>query len=308
MVADAGLATNVRDAGQLGASYVRVEFDIGTPVSQIAPAIEQYASKGIRVLLLAGFYGYIPSQAQAENLASWARAFGPGGTFWTGRSDGALAVREIEFGNETNQSYQFGNCSWDCSGYVPRAEAYARSLKAAQVAIDSSNGNSGTGLLAIGDDGGTGSSNWVNGMFNAVPDLGARITGWSTHDYGPKSRWQPTIDHLIAWTGAHSAPSTLPIYITELGISTDNGGCLNNNYGWNACMTYQEAATNLHNDINDLTTTYPRIKALMLYQIYDQHPTGSNNSEYYFGALQNNGEPKGPYTTEIQTQLATHHA
>ncbi|HEX4838531.1 MAG TPA: hypothetical protein VFV03_08425, partial [Solirubrobacteraceae bacterium] len=221
-----GLLTDAHYAAQLGATYVRVEFDITAATSQIAPVIAKYAESGTRVLLLAGFYGRIPSAAEAQNLASWAHAFGPGGTFWNGRSDGNLAVSEIEFGNETNQSYQFGGCSWNCSQYIPRAESYALALKTAQVAIDSAGGNSGTGLLAIGDDGNTGSENWVNGMFKAVPDLGSRIAGWTTHPYGPPSRWQPMVSHMIAWTQEHGAPSTLPIYATEFGFSTDNGICL----------------------------------------------------------------------------------
>lgn len=309
LVSGAGLVTDAGFAAQLGASYVRVEFDINSSTSQIAPTIERYANSGARVLLLAGFYGRIPSTGEAQNLASWARAFGPGGTFWAGRSDGALAVREIEFGNETNQSYQFGGCSWNCSGYIPRAEGYARALETAQVAIDSSGGDSGVGLLAIGDDGGTGSANWVNGMFNAVPDLGSRIVGWTTHAYGPKSRWQPLVNRLISETQARGASSSLPIYVTEFGLASDNGGCLNNNYGWNPCMTYSEAASVLHSDVNEFLATYgSRIQALMLYQVRDQQPGGTSDSEYYFGALTNDGASKGAYTTEVRSQLAAHPA
>jgi hypothetical protein len=309
LVSGAGLVTDAGLAGQLGASYVRVEFDITTPVAQIQPTIERYANSGARVLLMAGFYGRIPSSAEAQNLATWAHAFGPGGTFWAGRSDGSLAVGQIEFGNETNQSYQFNGCSWNCSEYIPRAENYAKALKTAQIAIDGAGGDSGVGLLAIGDDGGTGSENWVSGMFNAVPDLGSRIVGWSAHSYGPQSHWGPQLNHLISWTQAHGAPSTLPIYITEFGFSSANGSCLNNNYGWNLCMSYEEAASKLHEDVNDFLDTYgSRIHALMLYQVRDQQPLGTTNSEYYFGALTSTGGTKGAYTTEVRSLLASHRA
>ncbi len=307
LVSGAGLVTDAGYAAQLGASYVRVEFEINTPASQIQPTIERYANSGTQVLLLASFYGRIPSDSEAQNLATWAHAFGPGGTFWAGRSDGSLAVRQIEFGNETNQSYQFNGCSWNCPEYIPRAEAYARALKAAQIAIDGSGGNSGTGLLAIGDDGGSGSENWVNGMFNAVPDLGSRIVGWTSHDYGPQSTWQAKLDHLISWTQAHGAPSTLPIYITEFGFSSANGTCLNDNYGWNVCMNYVEAASRLHEDVEDFLTRYgSRIRALMVYQVRDQQPLGQTNREYYFGALTSTGGEKGPYTAEVRSLLASH--
>lgn len=309
LVSGAGLVTDAGYAAQLGASYVRVEFEINTPAAQIQPTIERYARSGTRVLLLASFYGRIPSDSEAQNLASWAHAFGPGGTFWAGRSDGALAVREIEFGNETNQSYQFNGCSWNCPEYIPRAEGYARALKAAQIAIDGSGGDSATGLLAIGDDGGSGSENWVNGMFNAVPDLGSRIVGWTSHDYGPQSTWQSKLDHLIAWTQAHGAPSTLPIYVTEFGFSSANGTCLNDNFGWNLCMPYTEAASRLHEDVEGFLTRYgSRIRALMIYQVRDQQPLGQTNREYYFGTLTSTGQAKGPYTTEVRALLASHRA
>ena len=77
----------------LGAKLVRIEFAIETPASQLQNTIAGYAAKGIRVAPLAGFYGTIPTAAQAKNLASWASMYGPGGTFWAGRSDGALAIR-----------------------------------------------------------------------------------------------------------------------------------------------------------------------------------------------------------------------
>jgi hypothetical protein len=309
LVSGAGLVTDAGYASQLGVSYVRVEFEINTPASQIQPTIERYANSGTRVLLLASFYGRIPSESEAKNLASWAHAFGPGGTFWAGRSDGSLAVRQIEFGNETSQSYQYNGCSWNCPEYIPRAEAYARELKNAQVAIDSSSGDSGVGLLAIGEDGNTGSENWVNGMFNAVPDLGSRIVGWTIHPYGPPSRWEPIMNHMISWTQAHGAPSTLPIYATEVGISSANGTCLNEDYGWNTCLTYAEAASKLHEDMETFFGSYgSRLAALMLYQVRDQQPLGTTNREYYFGALQSDGASKGAYTTEVKSLLAAHQA
>lgn len=309
LVSGAGLVTDAGYAGKLGASYVRVEFEIDTPAAQIEPTIARYADSGTQVLLLASFYGRIPSETEARNLATWAHAFGPGGTFWAGRSDGALAVRQIEFGNETSQSYQFGGCTWNCSEYIPRAEGYARALKAAQIAIDSPGGDSGTGLLAIGEDGNTGSENWLDGMFHAVPDLGSRIVGWTIHPYGPPSRWEPMMNHMIGWTQAHGAPATLPIYATEIGISSAGGTCLNDNFGWSACLGYGEAASKLHEDMAAFFDSYSsRLGALMIYQVRDQKPLGTSDRESYFGALQSDGSSKGAYTEEIRSLLAAHRA
>jgi hypothetical protein len=307
MVSNADPITEAPRAAELGAKVVRVEFEIGTPVSQIEPTIAAFAENGERALLLAGFYGRIPTGAEAASLASWAKAFGTGGTFWAARSDGELAVQDIEFGNETNQAYQFNGCSWDCAEYVPRAESYARALKVAQEAVDGAQGNPSVGLLAIGDDGGTGSPEWVDGMLKAVPDLGGRIAGWTAHAYGPEARWKPMIDHLIQWTAADGAPE-LPIYVTEFGFSTDGGTCLDNNYGWNDCMSYQEAASSLSEDVGDFLGTYgSRIAELMLYQVSDQWPAGeTTDSERYFGALQSDGSAKGAYTATVHSLLAEH--
>ena len=79
------------------------------------------------------------------------------------------------------------------------------------------------GLLGQADDGGSGSANWVNHMFAAVPNLDAMVDGWTVHPYGPRDTWKPKIDRLIAQTAANGAPATIPIDITEYGLSTDNG-------------------------------------------------------------------------------------
>ncbi len=97
---------------KLGAHTARLEVAIGTPASQLEPAVAAFAQAGVRLLLLAGFDGTLPSPAQAQNLAGWAARFGPGGTFWQGKSYPAgTAVTDIEFGNETSYSYQFSDNS-----------------------------------------------------------------------------------------------------------------------------------------------------------------------------------------------------
>ena len=67
--------------------------------------------------------------AEAQNLATWAAEFGPGGRFWAGRPDGDLAVQQIEFGNETSYGYQYGD-TWSDASYANRAEQYATRLVA----------------------------------------------------------------------------------------------------------------------------------------------------------------------------------
>jgi hypothetical protein len=290
----------------LGAHTARMEFPIDTPVSVLEPVVEAYAKAGIRPLLLAGFNARIPSEAEAQNLANWALAFGPSGTFWQGKDlPPATAVTNIEFGNETNNPYQYGETSetwYEDPSFIQRAEEYARRLRSAQIAIAQS--GAPVGLLGIADQYG-GHKTWVEAMFRAVPDLGRRVSGWTVHPYGRE--WRNPIDNLISGTQAHGAPSTVPIYVTEWGLSTDNGRCLSNNFGWNPCMTYEEAANTLASTVSAMRAQYgSRLRALYLFQARDQQPSGaSTNRESYFGALQSNRAAKGAYTAEVQSLLAT---
>lgn len=284
----------------IGAHTVRMEVGINSPVSEIAPLVEYYAKAGVRLLLLAGFNGRIPSPAEAQHLGAWAAAFGPGGTLWQGKSYPAdTAVTRIEFGNETSYTYQFSDNS--ASAYAARAQAYALRFKEAQEAIRTANPN--VGLLVQADSGG-GSSAWVDNMFAAVPDLASRVAGWTVHPYGVN--WQGRLDQLVSTTAAHGAPSTIPIYVTEWGLASDNGNCLYDNYGWNRCMSYGEAATTLTSTLAAMRARYgSRLAAFYLYHVRDQKPTGTTTDrEAYFGALQSNGAPKPLYTAAVQALIA----
>jgi hypothetical protein len=303
VVSGADVVNEAKVTGKLGARVVRVEFGIGEPAANLRPTIAAHAANGTRVVLLAGFHGTLPTQAEARNLGTWAREFGPGGDFWAGRSDGRLAVREIEFGNETSYTYQYGD-SWDTPSYTARAKEYALRFRDAQEAISAA--RPGIGLLAQGDDGGTGSANWVNGMFAAVPDLAARVAGWTVHPYGPREKWKPRIDRLVSQTAARGASAAIPIWITEWGVSTDDGRCLSDNYGWNRCMTYAAAASAVSSSVADIRATYgSRLRALFLYQGRDQLASGTtSNREHYFGALHWDMTDKGGYSAAVRALLA----
>jgi hypothetical protein len=293
---------------KLGAHTARMEFEIGTPTSQMAPIVEAYARAGIRPLLLASFHGTLPTTTEAQNLASWAATFGPGGTLWQGKSFPAgTAVTDIEFGNETSFAYQYSDTSnasnwYALSSYAARAQSYALRFKDAQIAIGAA--NSKVGLLAQADDGDSGSSAWIDNMFAAVPDLAGRVAGWTVHPYGP--RWQLKIDKLVSSTAAHGASDTIPIFVTEWGLASDNGRCLSDNYGWNTCMTFSEASTTLSSTVGAMKARYgSRLAAFYLYQAHDQAAPGtSTNRESYFGAFQSNEAPKGAYTTTVESLLS----
>jgi hypothetical protein len=286
---------------QLGAHTARVEEWIGEPASQLESTIAAFAQDGVRVLLLASFSGEMPTAGQAQNLAGWAARFGPGGSFWQGKTEPAgTAVTDIEFGNETSYEYQYSDNS--PSAYASRAQTYALRFAEAATAIRSAAPN--VGLLAQGDSGNNGPE-WAKQMFKAVPNLGQLVAGWTVHPYGPK--WQSQIDNLISTTQADGAPSSVPIYITEWGLDSDNGRCLEYNFGWNKCMTYSEAASTLGSAVAAMRARYgSRLAAFYLYQAHDQAATGTSTSlESYFGALQSNASPKGAYTSEVESLLAT---
>lgn len=284
----------------LGAKIVRVATSIATTPKEFEPVIAAYAEQGIRVAPLATFTRTLPTPAQAQNLAAWANAFGPGGTFWSSHAGGQYAIQTIEFGNETSDSYQYTDNT--PAGYASRAQTYAMRFAEAATAIRAANPK--VGLLALGDSGNAGPA-WVENMFKAVPNLGTLVAGWTVHPYGPN--WRVKFEEIISQTAAQGAPSTIPIDVTEWGLSTDNGRCLSENYGWNSCMTYQEAAAVLARTISEMRQALPgRLGLLLLYQIRDQKPSGETTGrEDYFGAVQRELQPKGAYTAAVKEVLAS---
>ncbi len=297
----AGSALNYEEPfiQSMGAHTARLNTSIDTTAAQLASTMDLYARAGIRPMLMAEFYGRIPTTAEAQNLASWAAAYGPGGSFWAGKSYPAnTAVTDIEFGNETSYSYQFSDNS--LSTYAARAQSYALVAKTAAVAIRAANPN--VGLLVQGDNA-VNQDAWVVNMFKAVPDLGSYAAGWTIHPYGPT--WATRIDSTVNSTKAAGSPD-LPIWVTEWGLSTDNGRCLDDNYGYDKCMTYDTAASTLHSALAGMESRYgSRLGAFFLYQAHDQYATGTQTSrEDYFGAEQSNGAAKGSYTAEVKADLA----
>jgi hypothetical protein len=305
LVASADHRLSSLAAASLGADVVRVEFDVGTPAALLRPSVAALADRGARALLLAGFHGRVPTEAEARNLASWAAEFGPGGSFWAGRADGHLAVQQIEFGNETSYSHQYGD-TYTSPSYKQRARVYATRVAQARMAIGATGRD--VGLLAQADDGGTGSPAWVDGMFEAVPNLGQIVDGWIVHPYGPRSRWKPKLDRLIAQTAARGAPAHLPIDVTEYGISSSNGTSLTDNYGWPTNQTYAQAAAALDTTVAEMLADPaigPRLRLFMIYAAHDLRPAGSTKDrEHSFGALQNNLAEKGAYSGEVREQLS----
>jgi hypothetical protein len=291
---------DVRFSGLLGNRLCRVEFDISTPAPTLDRVIGTYARAGIRVQPLAGFQGRLPTESDALRLRSWALRFGPGGTFWNGRKI-RMPVLNIEFGNETSYSYQYDhNGTWSASvELAARARVYAVRAKSASIGLR----GTGVGLLVQAEDGNARSSVWVDEMFAAVPDLAGWVSGWTIHPYGEGGF--DKIDRMIEQLAAHGAPSSIPIFITEWGLASENGRALTNNYGYPTDMTYAEAATTLRSVMARWKTAYgSRIAEVIYYMLTDLQPPGTTTErEPYFGALKVDGSRKGEYTLEVRAQL-----
>jgi hypothetical protein len=301
LVAGASADTQLSYLRALGARSARLEFDIDTPAKVVARVCAEYAEAGVRPLILASFNGRLPTPTEARHLATWAAAVGPGGTAWgPGQSANGAAVTDIEFGNETSYTYQFANNS--TAAFAARARTYALRFKQAQSAVEAANRH--VGMLAIADDAQQGDA-WVHNMFKAVPDLGSRVAGWTIHPYGPD--WAARIQDMLSATTAAGASSHIPVWITEWGLSSDNGQCISENYGFNDCLTYSSAASTLQSTLTRMRARFgSRIAAFYLFQASDQQVHDrTSNAQGYFGALQSDGTPKGAYTAAVESDLTS---
>jgi hypothetical protein len=229
------------------------------------------------MLPLAGFRGRLPSRDEAASLRGWAQEFGSGGTFWTSRAGTALPIRDIEFGNETSYSYQWADNSRAAVG--DRAAVYA---ERAEIALDALEGT-GVGLMVQGDDGMEGPT-WVERMLSAAPALGSRASAWTVHPYG--DRWAERLDALQRHTAAAGASGDVPVAITEWGLATANGKCLEHNYGWDRCMDFAEAGRLARRVITQMTQRLGgRLRYFIFYTAHDLDVVGSRDPEKYFGLL-----------------------
>lgn len=285
VVANDAAPGDIAAARHLGAPVVRLEMPIEATTADVARYVEPYARAGIRVLLLAGFPRRMPSDLAARALGGWAAAFGP--------RSGSGALIAIEIGNETSYTYQYGDAPSSRS-YGDRAGAYARLVEMASASIHQA--DRAVQVLAQADDGGTGTSAWVDSMFRAVPDLAGDVSGWTVHPYGPRpeERLGRTLSNLrvLEWTR--------PLWITEWGVATDDRQCLEAHYGWPRCMDSERAAEALERLVGALPR-YP-VQALMLYQAHDQRSPGADpDPEHYFGLTTVDGRDKGRYTSTARS-------
>jgi hypothetical protein len=144
----------------------------------------------------------------------------------------------------------------------------------------------------------------ASGCWRRRTRLGRLVGGWTVHPYGPRGRWEPKLRRLIAQTDANGASPSIPIDITEYGISSDAGATLTDNYDWPVDLTFAQAADALADTVADMRADRQIGKRLRLFLVYSAHdlrrPGATNDREAYFGALRHDLAAKGAYTAEVR--------
>lgn len=207
-------------------------------------------------------------------------------------------IKLIELDNEGD--YQYKNGEPTSAKYHAAARALALEAKRVAQILAAY----GIGLIIPADDGGTGSSAWVDEMFAAVPDLAKYVAGWSAHLYsnaknakGTDSYGRPKLERMLVQLAKHLETS-LPIYCTEWGFASVNGEKLSSE----ETFTYLELAEYAPKHLAQLVAAGKgRLAQVMVYQSEDQKAHGNGtNREYYFGVEEAGGKAKGAYTPYIE--------
>jgi hypothetical protein len=233
----------------------------------------------------------IPSDPTA--YAAWVGAFvsryGPHGSFWTANpSLAAYAISTFELWNEPY--YSNGNAG----NYNPAA--YANLVKAAGTAAHKADpaakvllaGETDTGQQVAGTW-----VNWIDALYQAVPDLNSYFDGVAVHPYGADvtglsgtgDNQLRRVELIRADFVSHGA-SDKPLWITEIGWPT----CVNATN--QLCVTAAQQAANFTTMVGYLHTTWKSyVKAVFLYDLQDQG-TNLADQEQNFGLYTYGGTAK----------------
>jgi hypothetical protein len=212
-------------------------------------------------------------------IAAIAKRYGPGGTFWSqnpGLPAGS-AITTVELWNEPY--YDNG----DNGDYDPGR--YANLVKAAVTAGRAA--NRGVHYLLAAETTGrqVGSSwiNWIDALYQAMPDLNSYFDGVAIHPYGHDTtgltgmgdrqlRRTELIHQLFAEHGADDKP----LWVTEVGWPTCTSGS-------DRCTTDAGQAASLSQLVAYLHGSWaPYVKAVFLYH-YEDLGSDPGNSENFYG-------------------------
>jgi polysaccharide biosynthesis protein PslG len=303
----AGAAQDI--AAQTGAGWLREEFDWSLieprndvwDWSRYDHVIEQAAVRGMRVLPLlngsaswaAPTWNQFPDDPAeyAEYVAAVTERYGPGGSFWRDRPALArLAPTHFELWNEPYIEY-FSVDRVDPARYARLVRAAASAGRAA---------NSGARFLLAADTFYTAAPgdyrNWIDGMYEAVPDLNAHFDAVAIHPYsaglspdtytpGKGTRWQfRRIEEMRARFVAHGGAAKR-FWITELGWATCSAH--------EDCVAESRQADYLQRAFDYVRGPYAAFtEAVFVYHLNDWGPTDQSDKEFWFGLLRRDGSRK----------------
>lgn len=278
-------------------------------VGTIQTTVNAFQSKGIQPYILCNWGNSEDVEAITPgNIPQWAATFGPGGTHYIANPSLAdLAVPCIEMGNEWFYGYRGGPTDARC-------RAYARAFKDTSIAVHAANSNMLMGFMADVDNRGTSAFQaMVDSWYAGVSNIHDYIDVVFFHTYGPPSHSNvfPKMETILDRMEAHGAPDTIPIWISEDGIASDNGASLSpNNYGWPVNMTYNAAGQGLRDKFTALrnhSRIGPRLAVWTNYQAWDQRTSGTGQREHYFGAVKQDGTgAKGDMTQSVRDHAAAY--
>lgn len=220
--ANGGWPGGYADTVALGANHVRVDFGPGMSTAASDAEFADAAAYGLSVMPIIVQYqqvSTIDATAYSNYVASFVARYGPGGTFWAGRTDGDLAPQYIEILNEPWGTWFVGTV--EPSAY---ASLYIQAVTAGRAA------NPACKYLIAGVDRYYQSSTWnpwFSAMFSAQPTLGAYIDGYTIHEYGITplnlSNWLnyqqwPQIESVAAYLASQGV--NVRAWVTEFGFDT----------------------------------------------------------------------------------------
>lgn len=298
-----------------GAKLVRSGVAAGQEASKLPAEVLRWAEKGVKVQLLAYSSGGIPTEAEAKNLGSIAKAVGPDAKLWEEHPTlEQYAVTDIELGNEV-----IGNVGGeDAKGgaFEAYAKEYARKAKVAAESLK------GTGVRLLIDDESR-ESNWMRAMYEAV-NLNEYVSGWILHPYGTPTYAIERVGSLESQKKEHG--STAPVYLTEWGVASEDGLEMYfegekgekepYNEGWSPSLPYETREEKPESSLaKAIEETWewlkPRLGAnvaeMLIYQTADQGEVGGPNhsDQYFYGIVNHKLESKGRYTTMAESLMSS---
>jgi hypothetical protein len=200
------------DAKGLGVTLNRIEFGYGESIASMDAKVALDTSHGLTPLPLLSQYGAI-AEFDLPAWQSWTKTvvvrYGPGGTFWQGRSDDQYAPRFFEL---LNEPYGY----W----YYPRPDpaAYARFFAGVVSAAQAANPRTRFLLAAhpqtFRDAAGVFSRQTWNRAVKAAPDGPQALAlagGVTSHSYGSQRKVGLTA------VAIHNDFPDRPVWITEIG-------------------------------------------------------------------------------------------